>query len=326
MRTIVSLGECLIDLVSTTIGPLTQAASFEMAAGGAPAAVAACVARLGGKSAFIGMRGKDAFGDFLNRTLLSCGVDTTYFHTVEHAPTALAFVSLDGNGDRTFAFYRQPCADVLLSKDNLPVHFIQSSGILHVGSVSLAIEPARTATIEAMKLVKQVGGYVSYDPNWRPPLWNNHEEALQLMKDVLQYVDLVKVNREEMELLANTSSVKMAAQYFHAQGAPLVLITLDAEGCFYSYHCEQTSFSGLISGVPVKCLDTTGAGDTFMGGFLYHLALSNLRFTEDQVQEWVRFAVYASALVTLRRGSIPALPSLEQVVSFMKTTKDECSI
>ena len=330
LKTVVTLGESLIDMVSQNTGNLEQATGFTKAAGGAPANVAACVAKLGGKSAFVGKRGVDPFGDFLHSTLTGCGVDTSYFTPTQAAKTALAFVALDAQGDRTFTFYRDPSADMLLTPQDVPHDFIASAGILHVGSVSLSSEPCAEATIGAVVKARSNGVFVSYDPNWRPPLWPDAMAGIMKAKNLLTECDMVKLNREELALFCETDDVRVGADFLHDLGVQAVFITLDAEGCFYSVRPNDARVpsQGRVAGRRVDVVDTTGAGDTFVGAILHELALapslSNdprevlASLSANTLENMVEFAVAASALVTTRRGSIPALPTMEQVVRFMK--------
>src|SRR6056297_1168536 len=166
MRTVVTMGESLIDFVANERGTLQNAKTFTKAAGGAPANVAACVAKLGGHSAFIGRRSEDEFGQFLQQTLSEFGVNVNYFVATPGRPTAMAFVALDETGDRSFQFLRDGSADQSLQPSDIPIDFLEQAGILHVGSVAMATEPGRTATLHAVEQMKQLGGWVSFDPNW----------------------------------------------------------------------------------------------------------------------------------------------------------------
>ncbi|GGJ11924.1 hypothetical protein GCM10010885_21590 [Alicyclobacillus cellulosilyticus] len=365
MKTVVSLGESLIDLVAATPGHLSETDVFERAPGGAPANVAAAVARLGGRAAFVGKRGADPFGDCIEQTLRAAGVDTRYFLPTNDAKTGLAFVSLRPDGERSFLFYRDPSADMLLEPADVPVDFIAQSGVLHIGSVSMAQEPARAATIFAAQAARARGVWVSFDPNWRPPLWPNPEEGRAVILSVLPLCDMVKVNREELLFLAGTEDVEAGARFLHAQGPRLVVITLDKDGCYYAWRpggsdaaaAAAAACAGYVPGIPVSCVDTTGAGDAFVGALLFHIAQALAeagtgaqspstapeaeaeaeedgtdgplphrvcpddhlhRIIAQRLPQWAAFAVAASALVTLRKGAIPALPTRDEVLAFAR--------
>ncbi|QQE80359.1 carbohydrate kinase [Alicyclobacillus sp. SO9] len=356
MRTVVSMGESLIDFVAHERGRLRNVTTFTKAAGGAPANVAACVGKLGGRSAFIGRRSEDEFGQFLQHTLEEFGVNVQYFLPVAQRPTAMAFVALDETGDRSFQFFLENTAYQSLEPSDIPIDFLESAGILHVGSVAMATEPGRTTTLHAVKQMKQLGGVVSFDPNWRPNLWPDPTQGAQVIESVYPFTDVLKVNREELELLTGTSDLSAGAQRLHSKGPGLVLITLDADGCFYSLQSassnrdffgstssetstggtsSMTSTSsksgtgstasplsqGQVPGRRVNVADTTGAGDAFIASFLFQLAQSpNAReLSEQSVRNWVEFAVAASSLVTTKPGAMAALPTLREVESVLES-------
>ena len=172
MFDVVALGESLIDFTPNG----TNAQGIELFArnpGGAPANVLAMNARLGGKTAFIGKVGKDGFGDFLRQTLVESSIDVSGLVIDEKIPTTLAFVQLDSKGDRSFTFYRNPGADVMLTSAEVNRNLIDDAAIFHFGSVSLTADPSRTATLEAARYARQQGKLVSFDPNYRPLLWEH---------------------------------------------------------------------------------------------------------------------------------------------------------
>lgn len=346
---VITLGEMLIDFVpeaagdhKTTLDEIhpshrehPMACAFIPKPGGAPANVAACVAILGGQSAFIGKRGKDGFGDMLLNALGQSGVDTTYFTETEEANTALAFVSWNETGDRSFLFYRQPSADMLLEHSQLPFEALSIAGVLHVGSISLIAEPAKSATLQAVQHARRAGVFVSYDPNWRPALWADEDTGLREMASLYPWCDLIKVNREEADLLAPEGTLAEKAAYWHEQGIPYVIITLDRDGCYYSFQStfqnmsKPVVLSGNIAGIPVQCVDTTGAGDSFIGALLYGLQVDGTHRlgqppeelavdTAMRLKRWLPFAICTSAYVTLRAGAIPAMPTYDEVVAFAK--------
>ena len=208
MFDIVALGESLIDF--TPSGENSQGmALFARNPGGAPANVLAMAAKLGGKTAFIGKVGDDAFGAFLKKTMEDAGVDVRGLRMTREYPTTLAFVQLTPEGDRSFTFYRKPGADVMLAPAEVDRALLRDCRIFHFGSVSLTDEPCRTATLEAAREAKAAGAMISYDPNYRPFLWDSAERAREALLAALPLADIVKVSEEEMELL--TGEVQLAA-------------------------------------------------------------------------------------------------------------------
>ncbi len=316
---VAALGEILIDFTESGVSPSGQAL-YERNAGGAPANVAVAVARLGGISAFIGKTGTDPLGSFLRDTLRSCGVDIRGMREDGARHTTLAFVSLTSGGERAFSFCRDPGADTCLSTDELDSRLLSTAKILHVGSLSLVREPARSATLAAILAVRAAGGLISYDPNWRPSLWPSREAGVAAMKDLFAYSDIVKVSDEELSLLfgvdgAVTSAISSGADEILSLGPRLVFVTLGSRGAFWKTRAGE----GLVPGFAASVIDTTGAGDSFVGGLLYRLSRAE-RVNLDslgagEVTEMVRFANAVAACCVSRRGAIPAMPKLDEVRS-----------
>lgn len=306
-----TIGEILIDLTQTGRNA-QKVGQFSANPGGAPANVAVAAARLGARSAFIGCVGADAFGESLRATLEENGVDTRGMRVTGQAPTTLAVVTLSPSGERSFAFYRSPGADLCLSQEDLPWDLLEETAILHFGSVSLTADPARTATLAAVRRAKAQGALVTYDPNYRAPLWPSREEAVRQMRAPLGLVDVLKISDEELELLSGERTPEAAARVLQAQGIRLVLITLGPEGVYY----RLGEATGRVPGCRVQAADTNGAGDTFFGAVLRCLGqrrgtLEGL--TARELEPILRFANQAAALTTSRSGAIPAMPTLEEV-------------
>ncbi|WP_310193833.1 PfkB family carbohydrate kinase [Bacillus sp. 3255] len=310
------MGELLIDFVPDVNGQaLADVASFQRAAGGAPANVAAAVAKLGGDARFIGKIGRDPFGDFLVRTLDEVGVQTAVIQTDE-AKTGLAFVSLRADGERDFLFFRDPAADMLLRADEVKAQWLEDAAVFHFGSVSLIAEPCRTATLDAARRAKALGALVSYDPNVRLALWPSADAARSEILAQLELADVVKVSEEEIEFLLGVDATTGAQQLLQ-RGPKVIIITLGPDGC----RVVSARQDVVIPGTPVASVDTTGAGDSFVGGMLYQLASLGVTpagivdaLAEAGVAERVfGFANRVGAITTTRRGAIPALPTLAEV-------------
>lgn len=309
---ITAVGELLIDFTPsgyTERGDLL----FARIAGGAPANVLAAAAKLGSRTAFIGKVGKDAFGEFLRSTLQEAGICTKGLAVSEQCPTTLAFVQLDQTGDRSFTFYRNPGADLLLETEDLCWELVEQCRILHFGSVSLTDDPSRTATLETVRRARSLGKLVSYDPNYRPFLWKSPEAAVPWMRAGLELADLVKVSEEELELLSGVSDPEEGTKRLASHGCSLVLVSLGAKGAFY----RRGSLCGYLPAYGVKTIDTNGAGDSFFGAVLHRL--SSLSREEIQalgrqeLEDIVSYGNAAGAITTTRKGSIPALPGEEEI-------------
>ena len=316
MADIVTLGELLIDL--TEKGKDENGNSkFVAYPGGAPANVAVAASRLGAKAQFIGKVGNDAFGHFLTNVMKEQEVDVSGLYETDDQHTTMAIVAVNEDGEREFSFYRSPGADTQLTSDEAvrALDKDEKPAIIHVGSLSLTDQPARTACYDAVKFAKDNGIVVSYDPNYRKALWGSEEEAVQMMKSLLPYADILKVADEEMVLLTGSSDYDEAAKILEEQGVRLVIITLGGDGVFVRYN----GMSARIPGVKTTVVDTNGAGDTFLGAMLAKLAFKKHDIgpdqsildgiTEEELKSYVMYANRAAALTCSRPGAIPAMPT-----------------
>lgn len=321
MADIVSIGELLIDFTPYGMSEFDQPL-YERNPGGAPANVLAALAKLGSSTEFIGKVGDDAFGRELAEILNGGGIGISGLARTEKARTTLAFVHLDHQGDRSFSFYRNPGADQLLEPYEVPLDMIARSKVFHFGSVSMSAEPSRSATLSAVRYAKEQGIVVSYDPNLRPALWNSADEAREWILEGMKYSDIVKVSKEELEFLTGTEDLDQGSRMLAERyGVSLLLVTLGGQGSY----CRCGSVTAAVSGFPVKVVDTTGAGDGFMAGAIYTvlskgLALSSCK--QEEIEELLRFANAVGALATTRKGGIPAMPSLEEVLA-LKSSRNE---
>ena len=306
-----ALGEILIDF--TTIGKSENGMNvFEQNPGGAPANVLAAISSLGGNSAFLGKIGKDMHGDFLRETLIEHAINTEGLISDENYFTTLAFVSLK-DGERSFSFARKPGADTQLSPEEVNTEIIKNSSVLHIGSLSLTDEPAKSATLFAIDTAKNNNITVSYDPNYRAMLWGGEERAKKGMQEILDKVDIIKISDEETNLLTPYSDPEEAAKYLLTKGISVVIVTLGKDGALI------VTNDGQIKSLPAPCekvVDTTGAGDSFMGGFLFKMTNDGLTpkdITLEKAKEYADFANKVAAYCIQRRGAINAMPSYDDV-------------
>lgn len=320
MFDITAIGELLIDFTpagQTERGDLL----FARIPGGAPANVLAAAAKLGNRTAFLGKVGADAFGSFLRGTLDSLGICTEGLLANPDVHTTLAFVQLDEHGDRSFSFYRKPGADVTLEFSEVRLDLVDQSSILHFGAVSLTDEPSRTATLETAAYAKRRGKLVSYDPNFRAPLWDSVENAKTQMLRGLALADIVKVSEEELELLTGTRELVRGSELLAGYGPSLVLVSLGGDGAFY--RCGE--LTGRQPTYDVKTIDTNGAGDSFFGAVLHRLAgksLGDIRaLSREELEDILSYGNAAGSLTTTRKGSIPALPDEAEIEACRRTVK-----
>ena len=291
-----------------------DASGFLKAPGGAPANVAVGLARLGISSGFLGKVGDDDFGRFLAATLAQQGVDVSGLRFSEEARTALAFVSLRSDGERSFLFFRHPSADMLYEPTDVDDAAIRRAKALHFGSITLIGEPSRSATLHAVHTARDAGKIVTYDPNLRLALWSNADAAREGMLLGWSLAHAIKVSREELEFLTGISDLESAGRSLWHDALRILLITDGANGADYL----TPDSMGHVNGFPVQSIDTTGAGDGFMAGFLSRWLKDDTLLSEPgKINDALRYGNAVGALTTTRRGAIPALPSAEEVAQFL---------
>lgn len=312
--TVVCLGELLVDFVPGQPGTsVRDAVTFTKAAGGAPANVAAAVARLGGRSTFIGRVGADPFGEWLRAELAATGTDTSHLITDREAATTLAFVSLATDADRDFMFYRDATADTRLQPQDIPDAVFEEAAVLHTCSVSLSVEPSRTATMYAIQSARELGVTVSFDVNWREPLWPDPKAALPVIREALAQADIIKLSQEELALVTGRSGTT-AAQALLDGPTRLVILSRGADGLALINQRGTLE----VPGIRVSPIDTTGAGDALAGAFLHALAADpRLPDTDSSLLAAARRANALAALSTTRPGAMPSYPTATELDSFM---------
>lgn len=311
MYDVVALGELLIDFVRDD--KISSGFEFVGNPGGAPANVVTALAKMGRKTSFIGKVGNDQFGVFLDNTLNNYNVDTNGLVISTDVNTTLAFVHLNEHGDRSFTFYRNPGADATLSEDEIQFELIKKAKIFHFGSLSMTNEVIRQATMKAVEYARRHGSLISYDPNLRLALWEEPTLAKRVISSAIPYVDIMKISEEELEFLTGEADLEIGTQRIYDDNhLKLILVTLGEKGCYYRYGHQ----SGYVPAISVQTVDTTGAGDAFVAGFLHKVIDWRdelLSLSSSNLEEMIRFANVVAALSTTKKGGIPSMPSLDEI-------------
>lgn len=311
---VVAMGELLIDF---TADGLSQQGNrlFEACPGGAPCNVLAMLNKLGKKTAFLGKVGKDQFGIQLKKTLKELGIDTSHLLTDDTVNTTLAFVHTLPDGERDFTFYRNPGADMMLTEEEVDPELFANTRIFHFGTLSMTHEGVRRATKKAIRIAREHGLLISFDPNLRPPLWSFLELAREQMEYGFQFCDILKISDNEIQFVTGKEDYDEGIRCLQEKyRIPLILLTLGKDGsrAYYNDICVEHG------GYRVKAIETTGAGDTFCGSALsYILEHDFYNMTKEQLRQMLAFSNAAAALITTRKGALRAMPENEEVEKFM---------
>ncbi|MDC5820122.1 aminoimidazole riboside kinase [Vibrio europaeus] len=298
-------GDAVVDLIPDT------ESTYLKCPGGAPANVAVAIARLGGKSAFFGRVGQDPLGRFMKNTLADEQVDTEFMLLDDAHRTSTVIVDLDNAGERSFTFMVKPSADQFLAESDIPQ--FNAGEWLHVCSIALANEPSRSSTLEAMRQIKAAGGFVSFDPNLREEVWAEPDELKPVVSQAIELADVVKFSDDELMFLTETNTLAAGLTAVEKYHNTLVLITQGAKGALVVFDNEQR----LMSGQAMKPVDTTGAGDAFVGGLLAKLSQHCDWANSSNIEAAVQWANGCGALATSQKGAMTALPTQQALFEYI---------
>ena len=308
---IYSIGEMVIDFT-----PGTEENSYIKNAGGAPANVAVSVSKNGLDAGMCCSLGNDDFGHFLKNVLIENNVRCLKNDFTDKAITTMAFVTLDKYGDRSFTFARKPGADMFLDETDVKEDDVKNSYIVHASSCSLSASPADRATIKLLKLGFENNKIVSFDMNYRNLMWNDDKLACsKKVLEIMQYVDLLKVSEEELSMLVDGESNVL--EFMKKYNITFFAETLGSKGakCFY----EGEMFD--VPGLKVKCVDATGAGDSFWGAFLSYLRFNNVtnanQLTKELVVKATKYGNASGAICVESKGAISSIPTRQQIENLL---------
>lgn len=311
MNKVFCIGELLIDFIGKDIGNgLKTGVNFEKKAGGAPANVGAAVCKLGGESYFLGQVGNDSFGEFLVDMLKNIGINTEM--TKMDGYTTLAFVAIDENGERDFEFHRGSDGDY--SFDNIDLDKVKNNDIIHFGSATGFLKGELKKTyFKLLEVAKEKGNFISFDPNYRDMLIK--EENLKNFKEdckrFIRLCDFLKLSDEEIKLLTEEENLESGVKKLHSLGAKIVAVTLGGEGTLLS----DGNNIEVVPSIKIKQIDSTGAGDAFVGAILKKVSeISNKN--DIDFNEWKEIVSYGNkvgALTCTNYGAIDAIPNENQL-------------
>ncbi|MDE7229511.1 MAG: carbohydrate kinase [Oscillospiraceae bacterium] len=315
-KRLIAIGEALIDFIPDKVGcEFYEVSGFSPKLGGAPANVCGAFARLGGSARLITQLGCDPFGDKIMRELAEYGIDTSCISRTDKANTALAFVSLARDGNRTFSFYRKPSADMLLTSDKIRAEWFEDVFALHFCSVSLGDFPMKSAHYSAIDAARKKGGIISFDPNLRFQLWDDPAILKRTVLEFIPLADILKISDEELEFITGERDHKKGIPKLFNGNVKMIVYTCGGKGA-YVFTENNVSVSEATA-VDIK--DTTGAGDGFIGSFLWMLnelgmtaeTLSDME--EREQRKCLDFSNAFCAESVRKYGAIPSYPTLEEI-------------
>jgi len=321
MPEVICIGELLIDFVATQRNvTLAESPGFTRAPGGAPANVAVALQRLGVPSGFVGKIGDDPFGVLLRDTLARNGVDTTCLLVDTEARTTVVFVGVWDDGRKEMCFYRNPGADMRLLPEEITPDIFAGARCFHYGSITLINEPGASAQRKAMRLAREHGLMLSYDPNYRPTLWPDEATARAVIQEAFRYAHLAKISEEEWAVASGHDDLDAGIAAVLARGPELLVISRGSRGALATngqYRIELPALTG------IDVVETTGAGDGFMAAMIARLLPEREKYgslaavPEETVRAALAYANAVGALTCTRAGAIPALPTRAEVAAFM---------
>lgn len=319
MYDITAIGELLIDLGQHGISE-NGSVIYEANPGGAPCNVLAMATKLGCKTAFIGKVGKDAFGDKLKKTIDEIGIDSAGLKIDDDVHTTLAIVSTDEAGDRSFSFYREPGADMMLTADEVNTDIIKNSKIFHFGTLSMTHDGVFDATVKAIDAAVEANCIISFDPNLRKPLWKDLDKAKEKMLFGCSKCNILKIEDDELTFMTGRNTEDGIAYLKEKfSNIDLILLTAGSKGCT-AYFDDMVIPMGAY--LQKATIDTTGAGDTFFGSCLSFLSKWDKEsLGKEQIIMMLQFASAAASIITTRKGTLCVMPSREEVTDFISNFK-----
>ncbi len=316
---VIALGELLVDFTESGISKQGNVL-MEVNPGGAPCNVLSMLSRLGRKTAFIGKVGLDSFGTILKNAVIEQGIDGSYIKMDRNVHTTLAIVLKKEDGDRDFAFYRKPGADIMLNENEIDSKLFEKSKLFHFGSLSLSDEPVRSATKKAIQLAKKNNLLISFDPNLREPLWESLEEAHKQIDWGLKQCDILKISDNEIVWFTKKEDYdeginKLKEDYPNLK---LIALSMGVNGrriYTNNYRIDQHAF------VNKDTIETTGAGDTFCACVLDSVLQYGLNMNKESISNTLIKANAAASIITTRKGALRVMPSEEEIKQFLEDQK-----
>ena len=311
MNRLLAIGEALIDMIPEQVNMgIAEVEKFQPIVGGAPANVCGAFVKLGGEANMITQIGADPFGDKIVAEFEKFNIGTEYVKRSDKANTALAFVALKSDGNREFSFYRKPSADMLMTAEDVKEEWFKDEYALHFCSVSIGAFPMKEAHKQAIEYAEQNGLLISFDPNLRMMLWDDKKELYDTVHEFIPKAHILKISDEELEFLTGCTEIEEALDKLFVGNIQMVIYTKGSEGA----ECYTRTAKAFAATEKVKAIDTTGAGDGFIGSFLYQLYENGVNsenigdVTADDMEKFLKFSNKFCGYSVQRNGAIASYP------------------
>lgn len=320
MSKLIVIGEALIDFVPDEKGlELKSVGGFKRVAGGAVANVAGACARFDQKSVLLTKVANDAFGEYLVDCFIENNIDISNVVYTSDYDTSLAFVSLKEDGNRDFKFYRRTAADLQFSEDDVKDDICQPNDIVHFCSVDLVDSPMKKAHVKLIRQAIDHSSFVCFDPNLRFSLWDDLDKLKSTVNEFMTFADIIKISDEELSFITGYEKVEEALDHIFKDRCKLFIYTKGKDGASL-YTKDGRVFE--VAGNKVDVVDTTGAGDSFIGAFIACLLNDNVtdlnNIADDKLSHYLDVANKYAACTTCRQGALGAMATMDEFEEFCK--------
>ena len=316
MNKLLSIGEALVDMIPGQVNVgIPEVETFQPIVGGAPANVCGAFVKLGGQAEMITQLGDDPFGNKVVEEFDRFGIGKKYVKRTDKANTALAFVALKEDGNREFSFYRRPSADMLMEAEDVKEEWFKDEYALHFCSVSIGNFPMKEAHKVAIEYATKNGLLISFDPNLRKPLWDSMDDLYNAVHEFIPLAHVLKISDEELEFLTGKTEMEDALEQLFVGNVKMIIYTKGAEGA----ECYTRNAKAAAACEKVKAIDTTGAGDAFIGSFLYQLFQDGVKadtlenVTADKMEAYLAFSNKFCGYSVQRKGAISSYPTINDL-------------
>lgn len=317
---VLCVGETLVDFLPESPGlRVKDVPRWTRCSGGSPANVAVGVARLGGRSAMLGVVGRDEFGDFLRESLAKEGVDVSHLRQTDQGKTGLVFISLGEGGERSFSFHRTQAAEFFLSVQDVDLDFVRTARAIHCGTNSLLFPEARQAALALARAARDGGQIVCCDPNLRLHIWPDPGELKAVLGALLPCCSVVKLAEDEVAFATGQATPEGGLRWLEQRGVALPIVTLGERGAVLAFQGQELR----VPARPAQAVDTTGAGDGFVAALLYGVSrryrdrAALLQADPGELRDLAAFACQVASRVVERLGAVAGLPRAEEMAPFL---------